>query len=288
MSRVMDEKLKQLLQQINSATESSKIQQTMGSLLALTSRLPGIRQDAHPNYLEAVNNTLLDVRKNLTQFLTNTDIERVSAATLREHYVRWVNGFLKYDILDLYRCHRQDLSLNVAQPERDEGEWLESLSEDGFNYQIFDSLDSLLQQEENQMTQNKGLILELYIESDPEGKLSNCHPQNYPNCNAKAIVEYFYLSDRAEKITFKEDWVIAKSKRELTIKKSTKRIILAAAEPKKTWQGFAKKQGINYQTLKAHWQRKCLPLLREIVRDIENNLDYYNRLLVQVENRVQE
>lgn len=284
----MDEKLKQLLQQINSATESSKIQQRMGSLLALTSRLPGIRQDAHPNYLEAVNNTLLDVRKNLTQFLTNTDIERVSAATLREHYVRWVNGFLKYDILDLYRCHRQDLSLNVAQPERDEGEWLESLSEDGFNYQIFDSLDSLLQQEENQMTQNKGLILELYIESDPEGKLSGCHPQNYPNCNAKAIVEYFYLSDRAEKITFKEDWVIAKSKRELTIKKSTKRIILAAAEPKKTWQGFAKKQGINYQTLKAHWQRKCLPLLREIVRDIENNLDYYNRLLVQVENRVQE
>ncbi|OZH54032.1 hypothetical protein AFK68_13550 [Hydrocoleum sp. CS-953] len=209
------------------------------------------------------------------QFLASADLDRVSASTLREHYVRWVNGFLKYDILDLYRCHRQDLSLNVAEPERDEGEWLESLSEDGFNYQIFDSLDSLLQQEENQMTQNKGLILELYIESDPEEKLTACHPQNYPNCNAKAIVEYFYLIDRAEKITVKEDWVIAKNKRELSIKKSTKRITLAAAEPKKTWQGFAKKQGINYQTLKAHWQRKCLPLLRESVRDIENNLDYY-------------
>ncbi|NES06883.1 MAG: hypothetical protein F6K22_31170 [Okeania sp. SIO2F4] len=281
MSRVMDEQLKQLLQQINSATESSKIQQTMGSLLALTSRLPGIRQDFHPDYLEALNTTLLDVRRNLAQFLASADLDRVSASTLREHYVRWVNGFLKYDILDLYRCHRQELSLNVTQPERDEGEWLESLSEDGFNYQIFDSLDSLLQQEENQMTQNKGLILELYIESDPEGKLSGCHPQNYPNCNAKAIVEYFYLSDRSEKITVKEDWVIAKSKRELTIKKSTKRIILAAAEPKKPWQGFAKKQGINYQTLKAHWQRKCLPLLREIVRDIENNLDDYSQLLLK-------
>ncbi|MGB3510826.1 MAG: hypothetical protein WBA93_16660, partial [Microcoleaceae cyanobacterium] len=59
--------------------------------------------------------------------------------------------------------------------DKDGGEWLENLSENGFNYQIFDSLDSLLQQEESQTTQNKGLILELYIESDPEGKLSSCH-----------------------------------------------------------------------------------------------------------------
>ncbi|MGB3510575.1 MAG: hypothetical protein WBA93_15330 [Microcoleaceae cyanobacterium] len=284
----MDEQLKQLLQKIhNSPATSLPLQQKVESLLTLTSRLPGIRRDAHPDYLEALNNTLFDVRQNLAQFLDRSDIDKVSASTLREHYIRWVNGFLKYDILDLYRRHRQELSLNVTQADKDGGEWLENLSENGFNYPIFDSLDSLLQQEESQTTQNKGLILELYIESDPEGKLSSCHPQNYPNCNAKAIVEYFYLSDRAEKITIKEDWVITKSRKGLTVKKSSKRITLVAAEPKKTWQNFAKTQGINYQTLKAHWQRKCLPLLREIVMDIENNLDYYSKFLAEIGNREQ-
>ncbi|NEO57667.1 MAG: hypothetical protein F6K54_34140 [Okeania sp. SIO3B5] len=281
----MDEKLKQLLQKIcNCPTGSLKYQQTMGSLLTLTCRFPGIRRDAHPNYLEALNNTLFDVRKNLAQFLDRADIDQVSASTLREHYVMWVNGFLKYDILDLYRRHPQELSLNVTQPDKDGGEWIENLSDDGFTYPTLDSLDSLMQQEESQTTQNKGLILELYIETDPDGKLSSCHPQNYPDCNAQTIVQYFYLSDRAEKITVKEDWVITRSRKGLTIKKSSKRITLVAAEPKKTWQSFAKEQGINYQTLKAHWQRKCLPLLREIVIDIENNLDYYSRFLAEIGN----
>lgn len=278
----MDEQLKQLLQKIrNSPTGSLQYQQTLGSLLTLTSGLPGIRQDTHPDYLEALNTTLFDVRKNLAQFLDRANIDTVSALTLRENYVRWVNGFLKYDILDLYRRHRQELSLNVTDPDRNQEEWIENVSNDGFSAPTFDSLDNLMQQEENQITQNKCLILELYIESDPEGKLSSCHPQHYPDCNAQAIVQYFYLSDRAEKITVKEDWVITKSRKGLSIKKSTKRITLAAAEQKKTWQNFAKQQGINYQTLKSHWQRKCLPLLREIVRDIENNLDYYSQLLLK-------
>ncbi|MDY7009047.1 MAG: hypothetical protein SWX82_35365 [Cyanobacteriota bacterium] len=107
----MDEQLQQLLQKIrNCPTGSLQHQQIMGSLLSLTPRFPGIRRDAHANYLEALNNTLFNVRQNLAQFLDRADIDQVSASTLREHYVRWVNGFLKY--LDFRKKVKQS-HLNV-------------------------------------------------------------------------------------------------------------------------------------------------------------------------------
>jgi len=41
-------------------------------------------------------------------------------------------------------------------------------------------LDGMIESDQKENTQRIGLKLELYIESDPEGKLKNSYPRYYP------------------------------------------------------------------------------------------------------------
>jgi len=281
-----DAKVKQFLTDIKKQKGDQR-NQTIDNLLNITPRLPGIRKDKHPDYLEAVNNTLFSVKKNIDRFFQEykkrwrIDISQSSPLLVRQRYVMWINGYLKYDIFDLYRKTNKEISLNTLVGEEQKEDWIDLLANGGFNVPTLDGFETYITHKQNQKTQKKGLILELYIENDPEGKLQKFHPKGYPECNAQKIIQYFYLSNCGEKVTVKEDWVIVNKKPGKYIGKNKAITTLAEPENKKTWASLAKEHDINYQTLKSYWRRHYETVFEEIERDIEQNFDKYTKLFAQ-------
>ncbi|NEQ72192.1 MAG: hypothetical protein F6K23_03345 [Okeania sp. SIO2C9] len=180
-----DAKTKQLLTDIKNQRGDQR-NQTIDSLLNITPKLPGIRQDKHPDYLHAVNNTLFSVKHNIDKFFQEykkrwrIDISQNSPLLVRQRYVMWINGFLKYDIFDLYRKTNQEISLDTPVGEEQKEDWIDLLANEGFNISTSDGFETYITHIQNQKTQIKGLILELYIENYPEGKLQKIHPKGYP------------------------------------------------------------------------------------------------------------
>jgi hypothetical protein len=79
-----------------------------------------------------------------------------------------------------------------------------------------------------------------YVEKDPEGKLKACamrHP--HENCNCYTLVQMRFFS-----------------------------------QPPLSETGAAEAIGVNKNSLHYHWNRRCLPLLKEIVREIAANLGH--------------
>ncbi|MEM1168519.1 MAG: hypothetical protein AAGJ08_05410 [Cyanobacteria bacterium P01_H01_bin.35] len=266
-----DAKVKQLLTEIKNKKGDQR-NQTIDSLLNITPRLPGIRQDKHPDYLHAVNNTLFSVKNNIDRFLQEykkrwrIDISQNPPLLVRQRYVIWINGYLNFDILDLYRQKNQEISLNTL------------VGNEGLNVPTLDGFETYITHLQNQKTQRKGLIFELYIENDPEGKLQKIHPKGYPECNAQTIMQYFYLSNPGDKVTVKEDWTIVDKPKGKYIRKSKKITNLSEAEKKSNWTNFAKEHNIKYQTIKGSWNRHRESLFKEINQDIEQNFDKYTKL----------
>ncbi|GGA14561.1 hypothetical protein [Okeania sp. KiyG1] len=278
-----DAKIKQLLIDIKNQKGDQR-NQTINSLLNITPKLPGIRQDKHPDYLHAVNNTLFSVKHNIDKFFQSykqkwrIDISQNSPLLVRQRYVMWINGYLKYDIFDLYRKKNQEISLNTPVGEEQKEDWINLLANEGFNVPTSDVFETYITHIQNHKTQRKGLILELYIENDPEGKLHKIHPKGYPECNAQTIIQYFYLSNCGEKVTVKENWIIVNKQPGKHIRKNTAITTLAQPEKKKTWANLAKEYNIKYQTLKGYWRRHCESVFEEINQDIERNFDKYTKL----------
>ncbi|NES04786.1 MAG: hypothetical protein F6K22_19285 [Okeania sp. SIO2F4] len=278
-----DAKVKQLLTDIKNQRGDQR-NQTINNLLNITPRLPGIRKDKHPDYLHAVNNTLFSVKQNIDRFLQEykkrwrIDISQNSPLLVRQRYVMWINGYLKYDIFDLYSKTNQEISLNTLVGEQEKEDWIDLLANEGFNIPTLDGFETYITHQQNQKTQKKGLIVELYIENDPEGKLQKIHPKGYPECNAQAIIQYFYLSNPGDKVTVKEDWIIVDKPKVKYIRKSKKITNLSEPEKKSNWTTFAKEHNIKYQTIKSSWNRHRESLFKEINQDIEHNFDKYAKL----------
>ncbi|MEW6498500.1 MAG: CHAT domain-containing protein [Cyanobacteriota bacterium] len=115
----LDERSHKLIRQLlQSPSGSSECDQEMEQLLAIIPRLPGLRKDPHPDYLQAVNQTLEEVKRKFPDFQRFARKKRVnltldSPTKVRQCFVWWVNQFLKFDILDLYRQSQQPLSLDA-------------------------------------------------------------------------------------------------------------------------------------------------------------------------------
>jgi hypothetical protein len=80
---------------------------------------------------------------------------------------------------------------------------------------------------DNQEHREIAARIETWIQLDPEGQLQNCYPRDRSSCNCQL------LGDR-------------------TIVK----------DPPDSFTALAKELDIPYQTLVAHWKRRCLPLLQ--------------------------
>ncbi|MBR8832983.1 MAG: hypothetical protein DSM106950_02790 [Stigonema ocellatum SAG 48.90 = DSM 106950] len=119
--------------------------------------------------------------------------------------VRWVNGYLRWRIQDLYSPDK-DAPLSLDAPiASDFGEitLLDKLP----NFTL-SGLDGLIENSQRETTQRIGLELELYIEQDPEGKLKNSYPSSSPQCNCQLLSQKRVLKEPPEKFAdIARDWL---------------------------------------------------------------------------------
>lgn len=260
MSNLDERSHKLILQLLQSPPGSSECDRTMEQLLALIPRLPGLRKDPHPDYLEAVNKTLEEVKKKFTDFQRfarkkQVNLKVASATQVRQCFIWWVNQFLKFDILDLYRQSQQALSLDAPIPGNEKGtSFIEILSNEGFEPPTWDGLEAFIQLGEQEQIRRKGEALEHYIETDSDGLLQSCYCNDHPDCNCQNIAKLVYFANRGG---------------EITVQQGKRRIAIAPAEPKVTVRAFAESLGMSEQSIHSHWKRHCRKILRSFLQKFE-------------------
>lgn len=260
MSNLDERSHKLILQLLQSPPGSSEYNQGMEQLLGIIPRLPGLRKDSHPDYLEAVNKTLIEVKRKFPDFQRfarkkQVNLKVASATQVRQCFIWWVNQFLKFDILDLYRQSQQALSLDAPIPGHEKGtSFIEILSNEGFEPPTWDGLEAFIQLGEQEQIRRKGEALERYIEADPEGLLQSCYCNDNPDCNCQNIAKLAYLANRGG---------------EITVQQGQRRIAIAPAEPLVSVRAFAKSMGINEQAIHSHWKRHCRKILRSFLQEFE-------------------
>ena len=225
----IDEQLRQLIAEVcKYPPQSLARQKALNRLLIQIQSLPGLYKSKHPDYLHALNRSWEWVSKNIQNFKPRPPSIQVSL-------VRWINGYLYWRIKDLYAPDDKP-SRSFDEPlwdDEDGATYLDRLSESGFCTFSLSGIDAYIEQIQNQETQRIGLELEQYIESDPDGKLKNCHLKTQPECNCMLLIQRLRLKNPPDKLA-----------------------------------DIAREWNVNYQTLVAHWKRNCLPMLQEIALNL--------------------
>lgn len=220
----LDRRLSALIAEVrHNPANSRKWRLAINNLLLEIQQLPGLKKSTHQDYPEAFNRTLKWVSCEIATF-------EPRPPSVSKSLVNWINGHLKWRIKELYYPDK-DAPISLDAPIAvDAGETtrLELLPAPTLS-----GLDGMIESAQKETTQRIGLELELYIESDPEGKLKDSYPRSYPECNCQ------FLSKR----------------RVLT-------------EPPDKFQDLAKELNVKYTTLNSHWKRKCEPSLQEIARTL--------------------
>lgn len=261
MSHLDERSHKLILQLLQSSCDGSEYNQGMEQLLGIIPRLPGLRKDSHPDYLEAVNKTLIEVKRKFPDFQRfarkkQVNLALASATEVRECFVWWVNQFLRFDVLDLYRKRQQPLPISLDAPMSgdDERTLGDKLSNEGFKPPTWDGLEDFIQRSEQEQIRRKGEALERYIEADPEGLLQSCYCNDNPDCNCQNIAKLAYLANRGG---------------EITVQQGQRRIVIEPAEQLVSVRAFAKSVGINEQAIHSHWKRHCRKILRSFLQEFE-------------------
>ncbi len=220
----LDERLSTLITEIRQNPDRSRKGRTaMHKLLLEIDQLPGLIKLTHPNYPEALNLTLGWVSRKIANF-------EPRPPSVSESFVKWINGYLRGRIKDLYSSDpNAPISLDaLIAVDAGKTTRLELLHDFTLN-----GLDGMIENAQKETTQRIGLELELYIEQDPEGKLKNSYPRSHPECNCQFL--------------------------------SMRRVL---KNPPDKFQNLAKELNVKYTTLNSHWKRKCEPSLQEIARTL--------------------
>ncbi|MGB3207841.1 MAG: hypothetical protein WBB28_22890 [Crinalium sp.] len=220
----LDQRLTTLITQIRQySPKSRQWRVAMNGLIREIQQLPKLARSSHPDYSQALSLTFEWISKNIFQFQPYSD-------SVAESLVKWVNGYLRWRIQDLYSPDK-DAPLSLDAPiASDFGEitLLDKLP----NFTL-SGLDGLIENSQREITQRIGLKIELYIEQDPEDKLKNSYPSSSPECNCQFLSQRFVLKEPPDKF--------ADIQRELSIP---------------------------YTTVNSHWKRKCEPMLQKIAEDL--------------------
>jgi hypothetical protein len=202
--------------------QSATRAKAMSGLLLLVMHLSGIKKVNHQDYSLALNQTWEWMSRSIDEFQSST-------GSIERDLVKWINGYLYWRIHDLYHSTsnlQQPLSLDEEIFNNGET-YLDLLSEAGFIGLKLDTLNEqiqLLQQQEHQKIANQ---IEAWIQSDPSQQLQNCYPRNQNHCHCQILSDRMIVKDPPDSLT-----------------------------------AIAKDLNIPYQTLVAHWKRRCLPLLQ--------------------------
>ena len=197
-------------------------------LLGYVQRSSLLLYSSHPNYLEALNLTHGWLLRHLLEF------QAKPSEDLETTFFRWINNHLSWRLRDLRTVSTSTYSLDQAMVrDKDSETYLEQTGETGWQAPTLEGLDALLLQDNNEAVQRLFAWFEGYIATDPEGRLQTCHPRRYPECNAQSLCQQVLLYS-----------------------------------PQKQLRTISREIGINEQTLYSHWEKKCKPLLRDILREL--------------------
>jgi hypothetical protein len=202
--------------------QSAQRAKAMSSLLRIVMHLPGIKRVAHQDYLLALNQTWEWMSRNIDEFQSSTD-------SLENDLVKWINGYLYWRIRDIYHSvpNRQQ-TMSLDEEIFDNGEtYLELLSESGFLAPNLNNLNEHIQLLQQQEDRKIATQIEVWIQLDPERQLQDCYPRDRHYCNCQVLSYRIIVKDPLDSLT-----------------------------------DIAKELSIPYQTLVAHWKRRCLPLLQ--------------------------
>jgi hypothetical protein len=226
----MDERLRELITAVCQHPQGTlERQKAMQRLLIQLQHLPGLLKSSHPDYLDALNHTWEWVSRSLCSSF------ELRSPSLQTSLVKWVNGYLKWRIKDLYSA-KATLALSLDTPI---GDWeageplVDKLSETGLNTPSLSGLEGHIERLQREKIQRLGLQLELYIQQDPEKKLCNCYPRAHPDCNCQMLSQRRYLQD-----------------------------------PPDTFENIAQELNMKLQQLTNHWYGRCKPLLQAIATDL--------------------
>ncbi|MDJ0717826.1 MAG: hypothetical protein QNJ54_27000 [Prochloraceae cyanobacterium] len=243
-----EERLSKLIEEVRQHPKKSlNWRKAMNKLLIEIQQLPGLTKSSHPDYGEALDDTLLKLGDEIQQF-------EPKYSSIETSLVAWINVKLrlKYKVQELYSPNstRSAIDPKTAKTEFRQQARKTPLSLDApinsensttFGEQIPASgaRDLWELQEQIEIEQQKlknsriGLELKEYIEQDPEGKLRRCHPAAHPQCNCQILSLRLLLKHPPDRLS-----------------------------------RVAKDLKINYHTLNWHWKNKGLPLLRSLALDL--------------------
>jgi hypothetical protein len=206
--------------------QSAARAKAMSCLLQTIRHLPGIKVVNHQDYLLALNQTWEWMSRNIDDFQSSTD-------SLTADLVKWINGYLYWRIRDIYyggSDRKEHLSLD--QEIFDNGEtYLDLLSESGFLKIDLNTLNEHIQSLQQQADREVATQIEAWIRLDPHQQLQSCYPRDRKHCHCQLLGCRIIIKDPPDSLT-----------------------------------EIANDLNIPYQTLVAHWKRRCLPLLQTQAR----------------------
>lgn len=225
----VDEQLQNLINQVClHADLSPERHKATNRLLMLLQQLPGIYKSAHQDYPQALNETWEWVSRQICKFEPRSPL-------LQQSLVAWINGYLKWRIVDLY-AQRNPGVISLDQPIRnDDGNQitlLDLLPDRQYSSITLDLLDIKIGQSQEKEHQRLGQRVRQQIIQDEQGTLRASHPRKDPKCHCQLLAKRLLLQQPPDKI--------AEISREFNI---------------------------SNQTLYSHWKQKCLPLLQDIGRN---------------------
>ncbi|NJO98127.1 MAG: hypothetical protein HC764_20785 [Pleurocapsa sp. CRU_1_2] len=223
---IMAIKLSQLLQQVSEHPQGSKQwRRAMHHLLIELQNLPGLLKSSHPDYLDALNQNLGKVSRDICcEF-------QPRSKSLETSLVHWINGYLYWRIKDLYSCNvKTSLSLDIPINKDGEQKILIDILEDtGITNPILNGLDRYIEQLEQEEIQCLVIKILDYLEKDPQNHLKNCYYPTNPHCHCQLISQKRFLQ-----------------------------------EPAQTFKQISQDLDISSRKLMNHWYGRCIPLLQQI------------------------
>lgn len=278
-----DTLLHQLIQQVVEYTDGSPEQtKVMDRLLRLIPNLTGIYR--RRDYLEALNLALEDISaislyqgsvsgRKLRSFVRDFrgNINNAEPGIVRKNFVTWFNRIVNSKVIDIQRQQQRQqlkapLSLDNAI-KQDEGKT--TFGEILPDSRTLGDIESLLERKQQPKKQRKALILELYIEKDPEGKLRGCYYKDksgkeYRECNCQLLFQELCLTNPGTEVTLRE------GNEEIT----------RPAEKQTRVADIARNFGIPYISISSRLLPRCQKLIKQILQEIEDNFDDYIKRLI--------
>ena len=244
-----DEQLSEWIATVRQEPEGSlPWRKAMNQLLLAVQQLPGLARSNHPDYFEALNDTLMRLSEEIREFVP-------TGSSVENSLVAWINRKLrlKYQVMELHGLPRdrssrtraktalEEFKTQARQPPlsldtpigQDSSETFAEHLPDQEPATLWELEAAIAQAQAQQNTLRVGSQLTQYIQQDPEGTLRNCHPSAHPACNCQVLSQRLLLKHPPDKLA-----------------------------------NLAREFNINYHTLNWHWKNKGIPLLRSIAQNL--------------------